>query len=150
MTQAQARAVNDNAIQLHLVWRATLTRLDTLTQRVRERQDVLAASEFARFVRHNGLLKLFSLNPAKDPLPVNAGQVDKACGELLSLCEDVWKNRDVAVATETNLAALNRKLDILAAHVSQFVPPGPARKARRARSRRRVATALRVITGGAA
>jgi len=145
-TQVVARAVDENAFQLHCIWRSTVTRLDTLAQHVREGNDIMAASEFARWVRCSGLIKLFQMFPAADPHPVNGRAVDDAVRDLLYLCEEKWSNGKVPIVTESKLDQLNRKLDIIAAHIAHATPVATKRRKRRSKAAR---VPFRVIAGGA-
>src|SRR5260370_33068174 len=64
-------------VSLHWMWRETGDRLRVMHTRVREGQDVLAASELARWLRMSGILAMFRDNPRSAPLEVKDGKILK-------------------------------------------------------------------------
>src|ERR1039458_10533474 len=52
------------AHKLRLIWKETNTRLDVLAGRVREGVEVLAASDFARWLNFSGIIQIFVQNPS--------------------------------------------------------------------------------------
>jgi hypothetical protein len=106
------------AFDVFLVCRHTLTRLETLAQHVREGKEIMAASEFARWVRSSGLITIFDKCKQGEPHPINGRAVNEAVAKLLHLCEDAWKNHGGPVVTASGLDDINRKLDILAAQMA--------------------------------
>jgi|SRR5579883_2308088 len=110
-----------DSINLHWLWRETVNRLDVLHGRVREGTFTQEASEFARWLRMSGVVKLFKDNPAPEPRQVDAQVVEKKIGDILDECANQWRSRNGDVKyTESEVVAISRKLDIIAAHVAKL------------------------------
>lgn len=134
-------------VEMHCMWRETNNRLDVLARRVGEGKDVLAASEFARYLLFSGFLKMFERNPQDFPLKVDGHLLRWKCGDLLDKCARAWKDKNGVVHLDlSQLENVNRKLDIIAAHVSKFSPPLMDKTADVGNT---AEPALRVLQGGA-
>ncbi len=75
-------------VEMHVLYAQTVSRLELLGRRVRENVDVVAASEFVRYLEMAGVLKLLDGHTSAFPLEVNPKHVRKLCGDLLSECGD--------------------------------------------------------------
>jgi hypothetical protein len=117
------RSVETEPVNLHWIWSETVRRLEDLLRRAREGKHVQEASEFARWLRMSGLIKLFQFNPAQGHLTVDCKVVEKLIGDILSECEDQWRSRNAdAKYAASDIAEISRKLDIIAAQVAKFSP----------------------------
>jgi hypothetical protein len=111
-------------VQLHWIWRETINRVEVLSRRVAEGKDILAASEFARWLEFSGIVKLLEQNPNPAPLKVDGAFLRWKCSDLLERCTAVSKAKDGVVRLDlSQLEDVNRKLDIIASHVAKLSPP---------------------------
>lgn len=95
-----------------------MSRLKALRARAREGKCVDEASEFARWVRSSGLLKLCHSTSAR-------GELEKLVGDTLWDCELFWRNQGQGPwVAKSELEAVNAKLDNLASLVSNLVQRG--------------------------
>jgi hypothetical protein len=137
----------DSSLNLARIWRETLTRLESLDVAVQEAKRLDEALDFTRFVFWSGLLQLFKENPQPFPLKVDGPFLEWKCKELQSKVQERYRLNDGAPhIEETQLNAINRKLDIIAGHLQKFSPPVMEPTANVVEP---VETALRVLPGGA-
>jgi len=139
--------VRIDKVGLHIIWRATHQRVEILRAHVREGTDVLAASEFARWLQNSGILRLL---PEQDfPLPCRGAnlrsEVEKLvaeCGEWFTLHErsNVKPHPQIP---RTELERINSTLASLTAAVASLTPPN-------VETANAVTASLRVIEGGVA
>jgi len=119
--------VQIDKVRLHIIWRETDTRIDTLRARVREGVDVMAASEFARWLRFSDVLDLLQEQPF--PLPCRAAELKAKVEELVAECGQWFANHDRAntkphpLIPRTELERINLQLANLAEAVSKLSPP---------------------------
>lgn len=110
-------------VNLHWLWRETVNSLDAYAKRVRECKDLLGAADFARFVRSSGLLKLFDAHESLGPFEVSGASVRKKVSDLLFECgERMRSNKTEPLIALSELEAINRKLELIAGHVSKLSP----------------------------
>jgi len=111
-------------VDLHWLWRETTNRLNVLAGLVRENKRVLEAADFARWLRFSGLPKLFKQFPQATPFCVDGDAVQKQIDDLLFECGEKFRTgkADPQYAA-SDIAEINRKLDIIAAHVSGATLP---------------------------
>lgn len=109
--------------KLHCMWSHTMLRLQQYLTRIKEGKDVMAASEFARFVRNVGLVDLFSVNATDGPLMVSGAKVDALCSAVLQGCADAWNNRSAPTVELAAVERINHKLDVIAAHLARVSSP---------------------------
>jgi len=135
-----------DSVKLHCLWRETTNRLDSLARSVREHKSVAEASNFAKWLQFSGVIDLLEQNPQGFPLVVDGKRVREQVRTLLSDCGESFRNgkADPKYAA-SDIAEINRKLDILAAHVATNLPPEPALADTPAVDG---SPALRVIAGG--
>lgn len=112
------------AVQLHVLWRETNRVVDSLTQAVSECKRVDEASSFGRWIRFSGVLQILEAHPASFPLAVEGKALAKKVSDLLYECGELYKGgkHDPRYAA-SDIAEINRKLDILAAHIGKSSPP---------------------------
>jgi len=79
-------------VDAHVLWRETNTRLDVLAGRVREGVDVLAASEFGRWLTWSGVLDLLESYEAGYPLPCQGAELRKKVTALVADCGEWFKD----------------------------------------------------------
>jgi len=112
------------SVQLHVLWRETNREVDSLTQAVSECKSVDQASSFGRWLRYSGVLQILEAHPAPFPLIVDGKALTKKVTDLIYECGELYKGgkHDPRYAA-SDIAEINRKLDILAAHIGQSSPP---------------------------
>jgi len=110
--------------RLHWLWKEVSLRLQVFSRRVQEGRDAEAASEFARFVRNAGLVRLIALSGAKGgAYAVDAPALDKAVSRLLDDCIAPLNGRvpqTRASAVVASYESLERKLDGLTEAVAKL------------------------------
>jgi len=119
--------MTQDATNLYWIWKETINRLDTLSRRVAEGRDVMAASEFCRWLNFSGIFKLFDANPQPEPLKVDGAFARWKCEELLRACNDRFRtNSNAPTIGEKEMRSLHEKLDVLAGYVSRLPAPAAA------------------------
>lgn len=113
--------MNSDAVQLHWIWRETVNKVAVFERRVQEGKDVMAASEFARFIKCCGLIGLLKANDRVEPLKVDGALLEWKLDELLRLCNERFRTCSI----EPNLNAayvqtLHEKVDLIAGYVSRL------------------------------
>jgi len=106
----------------HLLFEQTKLKLDVYRQRVQDCKDIQAASEFARWLRTSGLVRLFEKNPLAAPLCVNGSGMDAQIGDLILLCGEKWKHGAERVVEVSEIERLNYKVDVLADALRGLLP----------------------------
>jgi len=113
---------------LHVLSRETSNRLEVLEGRVREGVDVDAASEFARWLRFTGLLKLLEQAPEDERLPVKGRELSKRVDALVSDCGNWYARHErsrikpPAQIPRSELEAINSQLAELRAQLAKLSP----------------------------
>lgn len=107
--------------ELHCIWRETINRLDTFRQRVQENKDVMAASEFCRWLLFSGLIKLFKNNAQDGFLKVDGSLLESKIQTLLGMCNDRFRTNNQDPSFErTQIESLNEKIDRMAGYLSRL------------------------------
>jgi len=111
-----------SAAQLHVLWRETDRVVSALSKAVMECKRVDEASNFGRWLRFSGVLQILEAHPAGFPLTVDAKGLTKKVSDMLFECGELYRGgkHDPRYAA-SDIAEINRKLDIIAAHISS--PP---------------------------
>jgi len=110
-------------LQLHKLWCETNNFVERLTKDVREVKNVNAASDFVRWLQWTGLLEILVAAESPMPLPVRGGELKLKVKKLLDACNDLYQDGKATPRyTESDIAEINRKLDIIAAHVATTLP----------------------------
>lgn len=113
--------VQTDTVILHGIWREALNRLHTLSRRVQEGKDVLAASEFARYLFFSRTLELLEANPQPEPLKVDGSFLRWKCQELISDCNERFRTNNLSPNFKASeLQSLHDKLDKVAGYLSQL------------------------------
>ena len=73
---------------LHRIYRETMNRLDVLSRRVAEGRDVMAASEFARWLSFSGIIRLCEENACGGDLKVDGALLRWTCEQLIQQCNE--------------------------------------------------------------
>jgi len=81
---------------LHILWRETSSRLEVLQRRVNEGVEVDAASEFARWLRFSGILKLLESAPDDERLPCKGSLLSRQVETLVYDCGQWYANHERA------------------------------------------------------
>lgn len=79
---------------LHVLWRETSNRIEVLQRRVNEGCDVDVASEFCRWLRFSGILKLLESAPDDARLPCKGLHLSKRVETLLSGCGEYYSKHE--------------------------------------------------------
>lgn len=110
-----ANAMPLSRVDVHVLYRETVMRLDVLRRRVRENKDVLGASDFCRWLRFSGVFKIFEINPSAFPLEVCASKVRRLVEDLLQECGERMQGGKLPlpVIEVSELEMINAKLDVL-------------------------------------
>jgi len=113
------------AWQLHWMWRETNNRLDVLSRRVDEGRDVVAASEFVRWLGFSGVLRILELNPSIGVLRVDGGLLRFKADDILRRCNacGVVDPDDMRLGLDA-VRSIHEKLDLIAGHVSRSYEQG--------------------------
>jgi len=136
-----------DSVTLHQVWRETNRRLESLARDVRENKNVREASEFARWLQFSGILKILEASPQPEPLLVDGVALRKQVRDLVYDCGECFRNGKAdAKYAASDIAEINRKLEVIAAHISTLSPPVAATTSEAGNPAEPV---LHVIAGGA-
>lgn len=103
------------AANLHLTFKETVNFLDRIAREVREGKNVMLASQFARWLRFSGLIKIFADNPSAVPyLEVDASIVSTKVEDLIFECGELFRSGKIDPKyAASDIAEINRKLDLL-------------------------------------
>src|SRR5512133_1091057 len=106
-----------------MLYRETLTRLEVFERRVSENRDVMAASEFCRWLNFSGIFRILDAHPAPEPLKVDGAFLKWKSGEVLKACNDRFRTNDSKPhLAELQLQSLHDKLNTMAGYLSRLVP----------------------------
>jgi hypothetical protein len=106
---------------LHRIWNETLNRLETLRGRVQENRDVMAASEFARWLLFSGLIELFKVNAQDGFFKVDGCLIESKAETLLSMCNDRFRtNVQDPSFQKSEFESLREKIDRMAGYLAQL------------------------------
>jgi len=137
-----------DSVQMHWMWRETINRLDVHAKRVSENKGLDAALEFVNYLQTSGLVKFFERSSQPEPLKVDGSFLRWRCRELQNAVRDRYRTNDVLPHVEASeLEAISRKLDVIAAGIAKLSPPFTATP--NAGNVAAPEPALRVLQGGA-
>jgi len=138
--------VNLTNVQIHVLWRETNTRLDSLARSVREGKCVDEASNFCRWLRFTGILQLLKENPRPFPLIVDGQSLYQKVEDVLFECGEFYKvgkgRQPLPRYAESDMAEVVSRLDSLARRMDEISPPS-------SETATAVSASLHVIQGGA-
>lgn len=107
----------------HWLWRETFAKLETFSRLVRECKQVTEAADFCRWLQFSGLPKMFKLHPQAEPFRVDHVVIDKQIRDILFECGELFRSGKADPQySQSDIAEINRKLDIIAAHVATISP----------------------------
>jgi len=116
-----------DSVKMHWMWRETIARLDVYAKRVSESKDLEAALEFGNYLLSSGLVKFFDSIPQPAPLTVDGPFLRWRVNELLQAVRSRYRTNDSQPHVEASeLEAISRKLDLIAAGVAKLTPPDSA------------------------
>jgi len=115
------RAMEESiAISMHVLARQTENRLSVLRKDVSECKSVDEAANFTRWLRASGVLALLERFSTDGVLPVDGKSLSKLSETILSDCGDLYRNGKATPRyAASDIAEINRKLDIIAHEISQ-------------------------------
>jgi len=115
--------MRSDTVLRHTIWKETNRHLETLARQVREHKSVMEAANYARWLQFSGLLEFFRLNPQPEPLLVDGERIKAQIRDLLYDCGESFRNgkADPKYAS-SDIAEINRKLDLLAGFVAEHLP----------------------------
>jgi len=115
------RAMDESiAISMHVLARQTENRLAVLRKDVSECKSVDEAANFTRWLRASGVLALLERFSTDGVLPVDGKSLSKLSETILSDCGDLYRNGKATPRyAASDIAEINRKLDIIAHEISQ-------------------------------
>jgi hypothetical protein len=109
-------------VVLHRIWSETIGRLDSFRRRVAEGRDVMAASEFARWVFFSGLIGLFKENAQDGFFRVDGALIQSKCEQLIESCNERFRSNDVSPHFDSaEFKSLHEKVDCIAGYLSKLV-----------------------------
>jgi len=110
-------------LQLHKLWRETNNYVERLTSDARECKGVNAASDFVRWLQWTGLLQVLLACESPMPLPVRGADLKLKVKKRNETCNELYQDGKATPRyTESDIAEINRKLDLIAAHVATTLP----------------------------
>jgi len=114
---------------LHVLWRETSNRIEVLQGRVNEGLDVDAASEFCRWLRFSGILKLLESAPDDNRLPCKGLKLSQQVQKLTEDCGEYYAKHErcntkpPAQIPHSQLEAINAQLAQLRTDLAKISPP---------------------------
>jgi len=114
---------------LHILWRETSNRIEVLQGRVNEGLDVDAASEFCRWLRFSGILKLLESAPDDNLLPCKGLKLSLQVQTLTSDCGEYYAKHErcntkpPAQIPRSELESINAQLAQLRTDLAKISPP---------------------------
>jgi len=102
------------------LYRETLREVQGHERRVREGKQVEEALNFSKFVLFSGIVQILKAHSDAGRNKIDGAHLQWRCEELERACNEYWKskNRTPSISL-TELEAINRKLDVIAAHVAR-------------------------------
>jgi hypothetical protein len=118
---------------LHRCWMETMNKLSSYSHRVSENRDVMAASEFARWLSFSGLLSMFKANPQDAPLKVDGALLEWTVNQLIERCNERFRTNngdpkltvDEFESLHDKVDRLLRNQDTMAGFVARLASPPP-------------------------
>jgi len=113
---------------LHVLWRETSNRIGVLQGRVNEGVDVDAASEFCRWLRFSGVLKLLESAPDDARLPCKGSVLSRQVETLVYDCGQWYANHEranrkpPAQVPRSELESINAQLAQLRTDLAKLSP----------------------------
>lgn len=107
-------------LEMCVLARQTENRLLVLARDVSECKSVDEAANFTRWLSSSGVLSLLERFSTGGPLPVDGKSLRKLSEKIYSDCCDLFRNGKATPRyAASDIAEINRKLDIIAAHIGQ-------------------------------
>jgi hypothetical protein len=113
----------DSSTLFARLYRETISRIDWYEARVTEGQDLMAALDFARYVLWSGIVPICKEHACDSgaPLKVDGSFLQYRAEDLQRNVQDRFARDNGKIKIrETQLEALNRKLDLIAGYVSRL------------------------------
>jgi len=116
--------MSTDSVLLHRIFSETRRKLEEFLKSVREQKHVMEASSFVRWLQFSGIFPLLEQSPQKPPLLVDVAILRNLVTDVVFECGEAFRNgkADPKYAA-SDIAEINRKLDVIAAHVSTLSPP---------------------------
>ena len=110
-----------NSANLHRIWSETMGRLEAFSRRVSEGRDVIAASEFARWVFFSGLIQLCKENSQDGFFKVDGALLQWTCDQLIERCNERFRTNNLEPSFRAEeFQSLHDKIDRMAGYLSRL------------------------------
>jgi len=109
-----------DAVTLHIIYRETMTHLESWENLAREGKDLMPALDFTRYVLWSGIVKLLKAYPAEGTLKVDGAFLEWKAKEVAEMIQAQFKGGKPPGATSTDLASINHKLDLIAGRLARI------------------------------
>jgi len=94
--QVERQSVSFDVTLLHRIYSECDRRIDTLTRRVREGVEVLAAADFVRWLQFSGFIELVEPFACEGLLPIRPVQLRSKCCDLVYECGEYFRTHEHA------------------------------------------------------
>jgi hypothetical protein len=103
------------------MWRETMTKLSSYSKRVSEGRDLVAASEFARWLNFSGTLELYKANPQAEPFKVDGAFMQWTVDQLIEQCNERFRTGSVDPNFKASeWQSMHEKIDKVAGYLSRL------------------------------
>lgn len=120
--------IGPSKLDLHVIWRETDRYIETLQRSAREGKQITEAANYARWLQFSGILELLERNSEGGPLPVRGVELRAKLRDVIFHCGEHSKGGRVSAKyTESDIAEINRKLDVLTGQVAGLSAMGTGR-----------------------
>lgn len=102
-------------------YRETMNKLSSYSKCVSEGRDLVAASEFARWLNFSGFLELFKVNPQAEPFKVDGGFMQWTVDQLLEQCNERFRTGNADPNFKASeWQSMHEKIDKMAGYLSRL------------------------------
>jgi len=117
-------------LDMHLVWRETNSRLDTLARSVAECKNLEGALDFCRWLQGSGLIRIFKTHahelhwPQSRHFRVDGSLIDSKVSDLMREIQDRYRTGNIQPRVDmAELERISYKLDLIAGQLSYLPVP---------------------------
>jgi hypothetical protein len=110
--------MNADLADLHRIYHECFNRLESFSKRVAENRDVMAASEFARWLSFSGIPRLLKANSNPAPLKVDGAHLQWKIDDLLAACNERFRtNNQTPTIEKSEVESMREKMDKMASNL---------------------------------